>query len=480
MPEALWLADTLAALRATVQGRFAEARDAMERALATGRRMQLPNAVGVHASQRIMWHAFQGRLAEIAPEIDAFVDEHPGGAGWRPLRALARLACGDAVAARAEFQSLLATGLAPAERGVMARCYLAGLAALCVALRDREHAPMLYERVARRDDAWSVDGCQTLGPWALVLGGLARLCGRPADAVRHFETAIQLGRRMGSRPIVARAQSLLASLRLSMQPDADERGRIAEMLAEAAQCAEELGLVDVTARVERLQAKLVGTRGSDGNALQRDGDVWTVRYAGRDLRLKDGKGPRYLATLLAAPGRELHVLQLAGGSPVSAISVAAVEGLSIGRPGGALDDAPDAPRPPRVPRAARRPARRARRGRALRRPAAAPNGLRAELDSLTAQLGAALRLARARPRQPPKTARKAVTKVLRTQIGKLLDVHPPLGRHLREYGAHGHGLRVRTADADHLGRDARLGPRLVRKFSPGPCAFMQSVELMGE
>ena len=75
--------------------------------------MQLPNAVGVYASQRIMWHAFQGRLAEIAPEIEAFVDAHPGGAGWRPFRALARLARGDVVAARAEFQSLLASRLAP-------------------------------------------------------------------------------------------------------------------------------------------------------------------------------------------------------------------------------------------------------------------------------------------------------------------------------------------------------------------------------
>ena len=40
--------------------------------------------------------------------------------------------------------------------------------------------------------------------------------------------------------------------------------------------------------------------------------------------------------------------------------------------------------------------------------------------------------ARAQLRGPAETARKAVTKVLRTQIGKLLDVHPALGRHLRD------------------------------------------------
>ncbi len=429
VPEALWLADALAAMRATVQGRFGEAQDAMERAVATGRRMQLSNAVGVYVSQRIMWHAFQGRLAEIGPEIEAFVDEHPGGPGWRPFRALARLASGDVVAARAEFQSLLAAGLAPADRGVMARCYLAGLAALCVALRDRENAPVLYDRVARRRDVWSVDGCETLGPWALVLGALARLCGRPADAVQHWERAIQLGRHMQSRPIVARAQSLLASVRLSMQPGADERTRIAAMLAEAAQCARELGLVDVTARVERVRARLAATAGSRSNAFRRDGDVWTVRYDGRDLRLKDGKGPRYLATLLAAPGRECHVLQLAGMAAAPAAS-AAHDGLSIGLPGGCIDDAPDErarsayrARLDELRRELDEAERFADLGRAER--------LRDELDLLATQLAGRFGARTAR-RGPAETARKAVTKVLRTQIGKLLDLQPSLGRHLRD------------------------------------------------
>lgn len=427
VPEALWLADALSALRATMQGRFAEGHDAMERALVTGRRAQLPNAVGMHAAQRIVWHALQGRLGEIASEIETFVGEHPGGAGWRPFRALARWACGDVVAARAELQDLLATGLAPAERGVMARGYLAGLAALCVALRDREHAPELYDRIARRRDVWSADGCHTFGPWALLLGALARLCGRPLDAVRHFETAIQLARRMGSPPFVARAQCLLASLRLSIHLEADERERMAAMLAETAQVAEDLGLVDVTAQVTRLQAKLAGRIDAGINAFRCDGDVWAVRYADRDLRLKDGKGPRYLATLLAAPGREVHVLQFVAAA-ASPLSADVANGLSIGVAEGGLDDAADE-RARREYRARLADLRTeldeaeqfADTGRAQR--------LRAELDQLLTQL--AMRFgSHSRTRSPAETARKAVTKVLRTQIGRLLDVHPALGRHL--------------------------------------------------
>jgi len=430
VPEALWFAEVLAALRATVQGRFAEARDGMERALAIGRRAQLANAVGVYANQRIMWHALQGEIAEIGPDLDAFVDVHPLGGGCRPFRALARLARGDRAAAHAEFKTLIAAGLAPAERGVMARTYLVGLAALCVALRDREHAPALYECVARRADVWSVGGGQTLGPWALALGSLARLTGRPVDAIRHFESAIQLGRRMGSPPIVARAQSLLAGVRLSQRPTADERRRIAAMLAEAAHSAQELGLVDVATRVARLQATMASGRALPaGNVFRQDGEIWTVCYAGQDLRLKDGKGPRYLASLLAAPGREVHVLQFVPGPP-SPASSSLPDGLSIGSPGCSLDDAPD------------EQARRAYRARVddLRAELAeaeefADRGrserLQAELDQLLAQLGTRFG-ARSTRRGPGETARKAVTKVLRTQIGKLLDLHPALGRHLRE------------------------------------------------
>src|SRR5262249_58899248 len=104
----------------------------------------------------------------------------------------------------------------------------------------------------------------------------------------------------------------------SMKPNPGERDRLAALLAEAQQCSQELGLVDVTARVTRLQAKMA-YRGPDpeANVFRCNGDVWTARYAGRDLQLKDGKGPRYLATLLAAPGREVHVLQFVAAPPAA-------------------------------------------------------------------------------------------------------------------------------------------------------------------
>lgn len=434
-PDGLWLADALASLRACLQGRFAAAEEARERALATGIRMQLANALGVYVSQRIMLHALSGRLGEIAGELEVFVDAHPFGARWRPFRALARLQTGNAVDARAEYESMLAAGLEPAERGVMSRTYLAGLAALCVALRDREHAATLYQHIARRDDVWQMDGAHSLGPWALFLGPLARLCGKNAAAVGHFETAIQLARRMGSPLIVARAQSRLASLMVSMKPDAAKRERIAAMLAEAGRCAAELGLADVAARVARIQSKLTSAPAPAvegevaGNAFRQEGEVWTVRYEGRDVRLKDGKGPRYLAALLAAPGRELHVLQFVAADPNARRSLRD-EGLTIAATTSAApsDDAPD------------EQARRAYKSRLEDLRAELEEAeefadvgraerLREEIEQLVSQLAG--QFGRRVPRRgPAETARKAVTKVIRTQIGKLLELHPALGRHL--------------------------------------------------
>jgi len=51
-------------------------------------------------------------------------------------------------------------------------------------------------------------------------------------------------------------------------------------------------------------------RGPPGHSFRREGDYWTVEYAGSTFRLKDTRGVRYLAQLLYEPGREFHALDL--------------------------------------------------------------------------------------------------------------------------------------------------------------------------
>jgi tetratricopeptide (TPR) repeat protein len=74
----------------------------------------------------------------------------------------------------------------------------------------------------------------------------------------------------------------------------------------------------VGARLETARATLasspVGT--SPDNVFQREGDVWTIMFEGRTVRLRDQKGLHYLARLLALPGREFHVLDLVRGDSI--------------------------------------------------------------------------------------------------------------------------------------------------------------------
>src|SRR5262249_18473779 len=49
------------------------------------------------------------------------------------------------------------------------------------------------------------------------------------------------------------------------------------------------------------------------NVFRRDGDVWTLAFRGRSVPVRDAKGLRDLAVLLAVPGREVAATELAVG-----------------------------------------------------------------------------------------------------------------------------------------------------------------------
>jgi hypothetical protein len=58
------------------------------------------------------------------------------------------------------------------------------------------------------------------------------------------------------------------------------------------------------------QVEIAAGTTADANVFRREGDYWSITFDGRTVRVRDLKGMRYLARLLAHPGRELHVLDL--------------------------------------------------------------------------------------------------------------------------------------------------------------------------
>ncbi len=242
------------------------------------------------------------------------------------------------------------------------------------------------------------EGADCLGPAAHALARASALSGRRDEAAQWYERAETLLAGAGAPLLLRRLRAEQAALSSSGRSSS---GRSSP---------------PVPARDE------VPALDAPDPLLRREGEVWLVRFGGASARLRDRKGLRDLAVLLAHPGREVHVLDLAGpagGAP------APITGGGIGP---ALDAT----------------ARRAYEDR-LRELAgdiaeadahadlARADRLRDEFELITAELTAALGLGGA-PRQvgdPAERARKAVRMRIADALARLEAELPALGRHLR-------------------------------------------------
>ena len=193
-----------------------------------------------------------------------------------------------------------------------------------------------------------------------------------------------------------------------------------------------LGILPVAGRAQP-RATATATRPAEGGRLELEGEFWSLSYAGKVIRLKDGKGVRDLARLLASPGTEIAAVDLASvATPVpGGRTRGATADLDLGVEGDAgevlderaraeyrqrlidleaeLAEAEDANDPERASR------------------------VRQERDFLIDELGAAVGLMgrSRRALDPAERARKAVTWRLRDTIGRIEAAHPELGRHLQ-------------------------------------------------
>jgi hypothetical protein len=113
--------------------------------------------------------------------------------------------------------------------------------------------------------------------------------GDPERTQPLIDAALRQLRTLGMPGCIRRAEALLAS------------GAVAQAAPAAA------GLPDRPTR-----DPLPDGGSAVGATLRREGDYWTLVYAGVTGRLKDMKGLHYLVRLLEHPAQELHVLDLLG------------------------------------------------------------------------------------------------------------------------------------------------------------------------
>ena len=211
---------------------------------------------------------------------------------------------------------------------------------------------------------------------------------------------------------------------------ADALGRTADAAAHrraALAASDRLGTPAWTATT---RATLDGASGLPA-AFRRDGETWTLGYAGREVHLADAKGLHDLATLLANPGAEVTAYRLWGGptEPPGADPVLDERARAAYRRRLAeldeLLDAADARGDP-----------------------AASDRARAERSALLAELAAATGLGGRRRRlgDEDERARKAVTARVRDVLRRIRAVHPELADHLDAAVSTGTACRYAPAE----------------------------------
>jgi tetratricopeptide (TPR) repeat protein len=376
---------------------------------------------------------------------DALAAAHRLGWDPQPGLALLRLAEGDHAAAIAGIRDALDRPmLVPSkERPPDNQLQRAPLLAACVVIEvvggelDRaQRAAAELEQIADRFRSRALLGAATLARGRVLLAA-----GEAESARRHLSAAAQLWRDMRAPYELAMTQAELASAHRAMGEEHEAQLQAAshrELMAEISRGSgdDTDDPDDMDGRAGKAMARTPSTVGR----LTRHGDYWDIEYGGRTVSIRDLKGLRYLARLFGDPGREFHVLDLvsaenpppAAESPSARQQRAALDHQVVGE---TLDeqartayrrrlseielDIEDARSQGDLGRAAR---------------------AEAEREFLVRELSSAFGIG-GRSRQTgsaSERARVSVTRALRTAIGRIVEHHQILGRHLE------HSVRTGT------------------------------------
>jgi tetratricopeptide (TPR) repeat protein len=160
----------------------------------------------------------------------------------------------------------------------------AQVAEAAIVVGNRELARALFDRLRPYDHLVCVEGigAAVTGSVAWYLAMMAAFLGLDDLATRYGELAAEVHARIG---LVGDPPPLTDT---PMQLGAPPAGPTAD----------------------------VGAARAEGPRLVHEGATWAVVFGGRTVRVRDSKGMRDLAVLLAQPDREVHSIELMGGTDV--------------------------------------------------------------------------------------------------------------------------------------------------------------------
>jgi eukaryotic-like serine/threonine-protein kinase len=421
-PFFLWHVICLRVVEAAVEGRLADAERLAREALEIARmRHSVYADYMFQFAQMVAIRWAQGRLVELEDALAPHAERFPWVPRWR--EALLATELPDPGAARAELERHGRYGFADLPRDGLWLLRLSALAEASVLVGDERRAEQLYELLLPFGDRFALSYTQQfLGSVGVRLAMLARLLRRLDEAERHASAALERCLALGARPASVRARAELATI-LRARHDSGDTARADALLAAARAECEELGLDVLLERLEPPSGAGVAA------VFRREGDFWTIAYGGTLLRLRDIKGLRYIATLLASPGKEIHVLELVTAG-TNHERRASDPGLPGGLPGGA-GPALDARAKAAYRRRLEELASELQEARDWSDPERAAR-IELEIDALTGELASAIGLG-GRDREtasPAERARVSVTKAIQTALRSIRRESPELADHL--------------------------------------------------
>jgi tetratricopeptide (TPR) repeat protein len=372
--------------------------------------------------------------ADIKGAEEALLAAHRAGWDPQPGLALVRLAQGDPATAAASIRDALERPIRvpskerPPTTDLQRAPLLEAQVEIEIAAGDlgraRSAADELALVAARFDNKALVAG-------ATLARGRVRLAdGDAAGAEQCLSEAVRLWNEVGAPYEAARARMDLSDAHAA-------RGSEHRAFLERAAAREILDRIETApsvsppAHVERRDA--VREQPTESvNVFRREGGYWTVIFEGHTVRVRDLKGMRYLARLLAEPDREYHVLDLVAAetgrtSRVDSGQVANLPHSALGDAGEILDARARDAYSRRITEIDDDIEQARTIGDAERLAQAG-----AERDFLVRELARAFGLGGRgrRAASASERARAAVTRSVRQAMAKIGEHHPTLGEHL--------------------------------------------------
>lgn len=375
------------------------------------------------------------RSGDISGAERALVAAHH--AGWDPYPALAlvRLAQEDVTTAAASIGDALQHPLRvpskerPPNTSLQRAPLLEAQVEIAIAAGDVGRARLAADELDAIAERYASKAL--LASAALARGRVSHAEDSDAlDAAPHFKEAVRLWQEIGAPYEEALARAGLAEAHRAAGNEAQ-----AVMESQAVRTIRD-GLEEQPAALGDVAAGRIGGGAGEQstgtvNVFRGEGDYWSVEFDGHTARVRDLKGMRYLARLLADPGREFHVLDLvateAGGAASDGGQAASGSFSALGHAGELLDEQAKTAYRRRLAEIDADIDQAQAIGDTQRAAQAA-----AERDFLMRELSRAFGLGgrTRRAGSASERARAAVTRALRTAMARIDTHHPALGAHL--------------------------------------------------